>query len=277
MGRFEQQCVVVTGAASGIGEATVRGIVAEGGSVIIADLQEERGRALASELGSAARFFYTDVTDETHIAGAVACAQKEFGVLTGMVNNAGIVGAVGSIMETSAEAFDHTMSILSRAVFLGIKHAGRAMQAQRRGAIVSLASTAGIVGGQGPHVYTMAKHAVVGLTKSAACELARFGIRVNAIAPGGTVTPMTNALGDNNPDSTAQFIASLSPLGIACMPDDIAKGILYLLSEDARYVTGHTLVIDAGVTTSGTTPPPFYTADSDILLHAGLRGMPAKD
>jgi NAD(P)-dependent dehydrogenase (short-subunit alcohol dehydrogenase family) len=177
-------------------------------------------------------------------------------------------------MDTSAAAFDHTMAILSRAVFLGIKHAARAMQPQGRGAIVSLASTAGIVGGQGPHVYTMAKHGVVGLTKSAACELARIGIRVNAIAPGGTVTPMTDALGDNNPASTAEFIASSSPLGIACMPEDIARGILYLLSDDARYVNGHTLVIDAGVTT-GAVPPPFFSADSDILLHAGLRGMPA--
>jgi len=269
-----QQCVVVTGGASGIGAATARGIVEEGGSVVIADLQEERGRALASALGDAARFHYTDVTREQDIVGAIALAQEAFGALTGMVNNAGIVGAVGPIMETSVEAYDHTMAILSRAVFLGIKHAARAMQPQRRGAIVSLASTAGVVGGQGPHVYTMAKHGVVGLTKSAACELARLGIRVNAVAPGGVVTPMTDALGDNNPASTAQFIASNSPLGIACMPEDIARGIIYLLSDDARYVSGHTLVIDAGLTT-GAVPPPFFTQDADILLHAGLRGLGA--
>ncbi|MEZ5503850.1 MAG: SDR family oxidoreductase [Halioglobus sp.] len=271
MGRFENQSVVVTGGASGIGEATVRAIVAEGGQVVIADLQDARGRALADELGAAAMFHPTDVTREADIAGAVAQAQSRFGPLSGMVNNAGIVGAVGSIMDTSAEAFDHTMAILSRAVFLGIKHAARAMKPQGRGAIVSLASTAGIVGGQGPHVYSMAKHGVVGLTKSAACELARLGIRVNAVAPGGTVTPMTNALGDNNPESTAQFIASNSPLGFACMPEDIARAILFLLSEESRYVTGHTLVIDAGVTT-GAEPPPFFSQEADILLHAGLRG-----
>jgi NAD(P)-dependent dehydrogenase (short-subunit alcohol dehydrogenase family) len=271
MSRFSEHCVVVTGGASGIGEATVRGIVAEGGSVVIADLQEDRGRALVAELGPATVFHYTDVTKEDEIAGAIALAQEQFGPLTGMVNNAGIVGAIGSIMDTSAEAFDHTMAILSRAVFLGIKHAARAMQPQGRGAIVSLASTAGIVGGQGPHVYTMAKHAVIGLTKSAACELARLGIRVNAVAPGGTVTPMTNALGDNNPESTAQFIAASSPLGIACMPEDIARGILFLLSDDTRYMTGHTLVIDAGVTTGGE-PPPFFSQEADIVLHAGLRG-----
>lgn len=276
MSRFENHNVVVTGGASGIGEATTRAIVAEGGRVLVADLQEERGRELVSELGDTVAFHLTDVTSEEDIASAIAAAQDSFGPLTGMVNNAGIVGAIGSIMDTSAEAFDHTMAILSRAVFLGIKHAARAMQPEGRGAIVSLASTAGIKGGLGPHVYTMAKHGVVGLTKSAACELAALGIRVNAVAPGGTVTPMTNALGDNNPESTAEFIAAGSPLGFACMPEDIAKGILYLLSEDARYTTGHTLVIDAGETTGGQ-PPPFFSQDADVLLHAGKRGMEATE
>jgi NAD(P)-dependent dehydrogenase (short-subunit alcohol dehydrogenase family) len=274
MSRFKDQCVVVTGGASGIGEATVRAIIEEGGRVIIADLQKERGQALASELGSSATYHYTDVTQEEDIVGAIALAQKKYGPLTGMVNNAGIVGAIGSIMETSAEEFDHTMAILSRAVFLGIKHAARAMKPQGRGAIVSLASTAGVVGGLGPHVYTMAKHGVVGLTKSAACEMAKLGIRVNAVAPGGTVTPMTNALGDNNPETTAEFIAQSSPLGFACMPDDIARGILFLLSDDTRYMTGHTLVIDAGQTT-GAEPPPFFSEEADILLHAGQRGIAA--
>ena len=271
MTRLDGGCVVVTGGASGIGEATVRAVVAAGGHAVIADLQDDRGRALASELGAATVFHHTDVTREKDIADAVDCAGETFGPLTGMVNNAGVVGAIGSIMETSAEAFDHTMSILSRAVFLGTKHAARAMKAQKRGAIVSLASTAGVMGGLGPHVYTMAKHGVVGLTKSAACELSRLGIRVNAVAPGGTVTPMTSALGDNNPETTADFIAAGSPLGFACMPEDIANGILYLLSDDARYVTGHTLVIDAGETT-GAEPPPFFSQEADILLHAGQRG-----
>jgi NAD(P)-dependent dehydrogenase (short-subunit alcohol dehydrogenase family) len=188
-----------------------------------------------------------------------------------MVNNAGIVGAVGSIMETPVEDFDRTMAILSRAVFLGIKHAARAMQPQGRGAIVSLASTAGITGGLGPHAYTMAKHGVVGLTKSAASELAASRIRVNAVAPGGTVTPMVSALSDGTLESTAEFIAAKSALGIACMPEDIARGILFLLSDDSRYTTGHTLVIDAGETT-GAQAPPFHSQDADILLHAGQRG-----
>ena len=278
MGKFSNHTVVITGAASGIGEATARGIVRDGGNVIIADLQEEAGQALAAELGAAAVFHKTDVTREEDIAGAVAAAQREFGSLTGMVNNAGIVGAIGSIMDTSAEAYDHTMSILARAVFLGIKHAAIAMKPNGGGAIVSLASTAGVVGGLGPHVYTMAKHGVVGLTKSAACELATYSIRVNAVAPGNTVTPMTSAVISNDPndaDKATKAIAEMSPLGIAGMPADIANGIMFLLSDEARYTTGHTLVMDAGQTTGGTDRPAFFDAKADVLLHAGKRGNKA--
>lgn len=273
MGRFDGRSVVVTGAASGIGEATARGIVREGGRVVIADLQAERGAALARELGPAAVFHQTDVSIEDDIAGAVAAAQREFGALYGMVNNAGIIGAVGSIMETSAEAFDHTMAILSRAVFLGIKHAGRAIRQSGRGAIVSTASTAGVAGGLGPHVYTMAKHGVIGLTKSAACEMAPLGIRVNAVAPGNTVTDMTSALIGGDPanhEAATRAIAAVSPLGIAGVPDDIANAILFLLSDDARYVTGQTLVVDAGQTTGGASQA-FHGSKPEVLLHAGKR------
>lgn len=274
MARLEGRCVVVTGAASGIGEATARLVVAEGGQVVVADLQEERGRSLVESLGAAAVFCRTDVTQEADIAAAVALAQSHFGGLYGMVNNAGIVGAVGSIMDTSADAYDRTMAILARAVFLGIKHAARAMKPNRRGSIVSLASTAGIMGGLGPHVYTMAKHGVIGLTKSAAAELSAFGIRANAVAPGNTVTAMTNAVITNDPDdhiTTEKAIAATSPLGIAGMPEDIANGIVFLLSDEARYMTGHTLVMDAGQTSSGTQRLSFFDADAEMILHAGGR------
>lgn len=180
------------------------------------------GRALAEELSEAVQFISCDVTKEEDIVAAIAAAEQHFGPLTGMVNNAGIIGAVGSIMDTSAEAFDYTMAILSRPVFLGIKHAARAMKPRGKGAIVSMASTAGIVGGLGPHLYTMAKHGVVGITKSAASELANCGIRVNAVAPGGTVTPMTSALTDNDEQQIAQNLAQASPFGFAPLPTDIA-------------------------------------------------------
>ncbi|MCB1706731.1 MAG: SDR family oxidoreductase [Halioglobus sp.] len=270
MARFSGKGFVVTGGASGIGEATTRSLVAQGGRVVIADVQEDLGMALVAELGDGVRFKHMDVTNEAQIIAAIDLAVAEFGQLDGMVNNAGIIGAIGSIMDTSADDYDFTMSILSRGVFLGIKHAGRAMQPNGAGAIVSLASTAGVKGAEGPHVYTMAKHGVVGLTKSAASEFGAFGVRVNAVAPGGTVTPMKSALTDNDVELITKSIAADSPLGIACMPQDIANGIVFLLSEEARYISGHTLVIDGGLTTGGAASP-FYSQEAEVMLHAGQR------
>jgi NAD(P)-dependent dehydrogenase (short-subunit alcohol dehydrogenase family) len=251
MGRFSGHVVVVCGGASGIGEAVARALVREGGRVVIADLQDERGAQLVAELSGMALFHRTDVTREEDVAAAVELAESAFGPLTGIVNSAGIVGVIGPIADTPAEAFDRTMAILSRGVFLGIKHAARVMQASgTRGAIVSLASTAGVVGGQGPHTYSMAKHGVIGLTKSVASELSPMGIRVNAVAPGGTVTPMTATLTGGDVQLLTEVLTAGSPLGIACLPEDVANGILFLLSDEARFITGHTLVIDAGITTS---------------------------
>lgn len=271
MNRLADRTVVITGAASGIGAATARKVVAEGGNVVIADLQDQRGEALAAELGPQATYVHADVTREEDIAGAVHKAVDHFGGIHGMVNNAGIVGAIGSIMDTPAEEYDFTMSILARAVFLGIKHAAKAM-GDSGGAIVSIASTAGVQGGLGPHVYTMAKHGVVGITRSAASELSPKGIRVNAVAPGNTVTDMTSAVVANDPedyDSTTQRLAETSPLGYAGQAEDIANAIVYLLSDESRYVAGHTLVVDAGQTSSGLDRPPFFETEAATMLHRG--------
>jgi NAD(P)-dependent dehydrogenase (short-subunit alcohol dehydrogenase family) len=275
-GRLEGKVAVLTGAASGIGEGTARRFVAEGARVVVADIQAEKGLRVAKSLGDAARFVRTDVTQESDIAGAVDTAVAEFGQLDVMVNNAGIVGAVGSIVETSAEAFDATMAVLARAVFLGIKHAGRVMLPRRSGSIVSIASTAGVQGGLGPHVYTMAKHGVVGLTKSAASEFARRGIRVNAVAPGNTVTAMTADVVAGDPDdrdAVTETITTMSPLRIPGLPEDIAAAILYLASDEARYVTGQTLVVDAGQTSGSGGPVPFHRQGAEVIREAGRRGI----
>ncbi|WP_238946683.1 SDR family oxidoreductase [Seongchinamella unica] len=275
MNRFENAAVVVTGGASGIGEATVRALVKEGAGVVIADLQRELGEALATELGDRAVFCQTDVTREVDIELAVATAVKRFGCLSGMVHCAGVVGAVGSITDTSVEAYQRTMDIHCKGALLCVKHAARVMG--EGSAIVTISSTAGLLGGQGPHVYTMAKHAVIGLTRSAASELMARKIRVNAVAPGGTVTPLVNHLAGVDADTTAAVLAEQSPLGIACMPEDIAAAILYLLGPESRYVTGHTLTVDAGLTTAGWNPPPFFSQDAQLLLHAGQREDAAAD
>ena len=245
-GRLDGKVCVITGAASGIGAGTARMFVAQGAKVIVADMQADAGLALVAELGDNARFALCNVTKEADVATAVDLAVSEFGRLDVMFNNAGIVGAVGRISEMSVEAWDNTIDILLRGVFLGVKHAARVMLPQNSGVIINTSSTAGLRGGLGPHAYTAAKHGVIGLTRSAANELAPNGIRVNAISPGNTVTAMTAAVTTGNADdiaATTDRIASMSPLGYAGVPDDIAAAALYLASDDARYVSGHTLVV----------------------------------
>lgn len=270
-GRLNGQVAVITGGASGIGEGTVRRFVAEGARVIIADMQADTGQALAEELGDSTRFIECNVTDEDAIAAAVDLAVAEFAKLDIMFNNAGIVGAVGPISETPVEAWDNTMSILLRGVFLGTKHAARVMMPNNSGSIISTSSTAGILGGLGPHVYTAAKHGVIGLTKSVANELAQYSIRANAISPGNTVTAMTAGVGGDHSDmeGASKRIASGSPLGYAGFPDDIANAALYLASDESRYVSGHTLIVDAGQTASGMVPNRFHNGDIREFHEAG--------
>ena len=273
-GRLEGKVAVITGAASGIGAETARVFVANGARVVVADFQEEAGKKVAAQLGDRARFIRCDVTKEQDVAAAVDLAVSAFGQLDVMVNNAGIVGAVGPISTTSAEAWDATLSVLLRGVFLGMKHAARVMSPRKTGVILSIASTAGVVGGLGPHAYTAAKHGVVGLTKSVASELAPYGIRVNAVAPGNTVTAMTSSVITGDPNDlgkTEAQIAKGTSLGIAGMPSDIANALLYLASEEARYVTAHTLVVDSGQTSAlGRTV--FHDGTNDVIREAGKRG-----
>ena len=271
-GRLADKVAVITGAASGIGAGTARMFVAEGARVVVADLQVDAGMALVDELGDVARFAHCDVTNEADVAAAVDLAVSEFGRLDVMFNNAGIVGAVGRISEMPLEAWDHTIDILLGGVFLGTKHAARVMRPQGSGVIISTSSTAGVMGGLGPHAYTAAKHGVIGLTKSVANELAADGIRVNAISPGNTVTAMTATVTTGDAADTAGAeakIAAGSPLGYAGVPDDIAAAALYLASDESRYVSGHTLVVDAGQTTAGMTPNRVNVGEHRQIHEAG--------
>ncbi len=272
--RLEGKVAVITGGASGIGAGTARRFVAAGAKVVIADMQVEPGMELAAELGDAASFAECNVLNEDQVGAAVDQAVADFGRLDVMFNNAGIVGVIGPIAETSIEAWDNTIDILLRGVFLGTKHASRVMTPQGSGgSIISTSSTAGVLGGLGPHAYTAAKHAVIGLTKSVANELAPHGIRVNAISPGNTVTAMTAAVStkDNDFDKTAERIAGGSPLGYAGYPEDIANAALYLACDESKYVTGHTLVVDAGQTTAGMTLHRFHTGATVEFHEAGRR------
>jgi NAD(P)-dependent dehydrogenase (short-subunit alcohol dehydrogenase family) len=273
--RLKDKVAVITGGACGIGEGAARRFVEEGASVVISDLQAEAGEALANELGTAARFIRTDVTREEDVAAAVDLAVSEFGRLDCMVNNAGIVGVIGSIKDTPTDAWDFTIAVLLRGVFLGMKHAARVMVPQESGSIISLSSTAGVAGGLGSHCYTAAKHAVVGLTKSVASELGQKHIRVNAVAPGNIVTPMTADVVTSDPTNVelaAEAIKAMSPLGIAGFPIDIANALLFLASDEARYISGHTLLVDAGQTT-GATPSIFHLMEPGMMREAGKREL----
>ena len=248
MGRLQDKVAIVTGGASGIGEATVRLFVAEGARCVIADIQDDKGEALATELGDAAVYARTDVSREDDVRGAVERAVSEFGRLDVMFNNAGYVGAPGPIAQVPVEEYDRLSGVLLRGVFLGIKHAAAVMQPQGSGVILNTASIGAFRGGEGTHLYGALKAAVVQLTKSAALELAEQNVRVNAIAPGGVATPIAESLtGAAIPlDVVRKSLENFQPLRRAGLPEDIARAALWLASEDASFVTGHTLVVDGG-------------------------------
>ena len=266
--RFEGKVGFVTGGASGLGEALARLMVAEGGSVVVADIHGDRAAAVAESLGSAAHAVTCDVTDEAQVAAGIDAAVQHFGRLDAVFANAGIVGAVGPIAEANLDDFDRTIAVLVRGVFATVKHGARAMIAQGQGgAIVCTSSVAGVQGGLGPHAYTVAKTGVIGLARSAAAELAQYGIRCNAIAPGSIATGMTAHViaGDpDNLDKARERIGAQSPLGRAGVPSDIAETAMFLMSEGGSYITGQTIVVDAGVT-SGASMSPTWSASRMVI------------
>ncbi|MGI9598552.1 MAG: glucose 1-dehydrogenase [Acidimicrobiales bacterium] len=275
--RLAGRVAVVTGAASGIGEAIAGRFVAEGAKVMLGDIQDGPGLALVDELGPNARFRHCDVTAESDLAALVDKAVEAFGRLDVMVNNAGIVGARGPIATTPVEEYDATMAVLLRGTFLGVKHAARVMQPQGSGSIINLASTAGVMGGLGPHVYATAKHGVVGLTKNVAAELCRSGIRVNCIAPGSTATPMVAKahLDDHQAvEAVESRLAELSPIrGRAATADDVAGVALFLAGDEAGNVNGHCLAVDGGLTTGSSSDDPPYAAQLPMMREAGREGL----
>jgi NAD(P)-dependent dehydrogenase (short-subunit alcohol dehydrogenase family) len=254
--RLSGKVAVITGGASGIGEASVREFVARGCRVVVADVLDEQGRALVRSLGDAvADFVHADVSVEADVKRAVGRAVERFGRLDCMFNNAGAAGVHGPIADTPVEGFDRTIAVLLRGVFLGMKHAAPVLVAQRSGSILSTASVAGIGIGLGPHVYSAAKAAVIHLTRSVAVELAEQNVRVNCICPGGIATPIFGrAVGlsaegaQRTVDTMANILSTIQPWPRSGQPQDIARAAVFLASEDASFVTGHALVVDGAIT-----------------------------
>lgn len=252
MAEFEGKTAVITGGASGIGEASARLFVAEGGNVVIADMQAARGSALAEELGAAARFVEVEVRQEDQVKATVDCAVETWGRLDCMFNNAGFGGVLGKIEEVPVDEFDMTMDVLVRGVFLGMKHAIPVMKQQGSGSIINTGSIAGVTAGRGPIVYSAAKAAVVHLSKVAAMELGEHRIRVNCICPGYIATPLSAGT-VGRPDSLIEdrldSYADRQPIPRPGLPDDIAQMALYLAGERSTFVTGQTMVVDGGAIT----------------------------
>jgi xanthoxin dehydrogenase len=275
--RLNGKVAVITGAASGIGAASARRFVKEGARVVLGDIQQEKGDALVAELGDAAIFTLCNVTREEDVAKLVDLAVDHFGSLDIMFNNAGIVGAVGPIDTTIAAEWSATLDILLNGVFYGMKHAARVMKPQGSGVIISMASTAGVMGGLGPHTYAAGKHAVVGLTKNVAAELCRFGIRVNAIAPASMATEMLASILTGDPadiNGAVDALAAASPLlDRAGTAEDVANAALWLASDEAGYTNGHILAIDAGMTTGSTLEGPSFAEYEPMIREGGKKGL----
>ena len=277
--RLKGKVAVITGAASGIGAATAKTYVEQGARVVLGDIQDLPTEALAASLGGSAHavFRHCNVTNEAEVEALVEAAVSEFGQIDVMFNCAGIVGAVGPMSTTPADEWKLTIDIMINGVFYGMKHASRHMKEAGSGSIISMSSTAGVMGGLGPHAYTAAKHAVVGMTKNLAAEVGGFGVRVNCIAPAGMATPMVAEVitGDHhNLDDTIAALAEGSPLkGRAGLAQDVANAALWLASDESGYTSGLTLTVDAGATTGSTAEAPAFADYQPMMREAGKSGL----
>ncbi|XP_043703790.1 zerumbone synthase-like [Telopea speciosissima] len=255
-GRLEGKVALITGGASGLGKATAHEFIQEGATVIIADMDTQLGPITAHDLGPQAHFVTCDVTIEAQVAAAVDLAVARHGRLDVMYNNAGIAGQSipPSIADLDLDHFDRVMAVNVRGSIAGIKHAARVMVPTNSGSILCTASISGLLGGLGPHPYTVSKFAIPGIVKSAASELCRHGVRINCISPFVVPTPLVMAqLGaiytSAGQERIMEIVDGLGELkGSRCDEMDVARAAVYLASDDAKYVSGHNLVVDGGFT-----------------------------
>jgi NAD(P)-dependent dehydrogenase (short-subunit alcohol dehydrogenase family) len=254
-GRLDGKVAVVTGAASGIGRGTVDLFVKEGARVIAADIQDDKGARIEDEHKGMVHYVRCDVSREADIAAAVGAAKARFGRLDCLFNNAGTGGAMDPADGVTAEGFDAVMHLHVRAALLGMKYAVPLMKAVGGGAIVSTASVAGLQAGYGPVLYSIAKAAIIHMTKVTAAQLAQYNIRVNCICPGLIATNifaqglgMPSQLAETRLDAIADAAKNSQPLQRGGRPRDIAEGVLYFASDGADWVTGQALAIDGGLT-----------------------------
>jgi len=241
------QVVLITGGLTGIGRAAAVAFAKRGANVVVAGRRDEAGFALAKELralGGEAEFINADVRKEDDVRALVDKTVARFGRLDVAVNNAATEGQLGPITDQTAETFAATFDTNVLGVVLSMKHEVRAMQAQGDGNVINISSTYGHEGAANASIYVAAKHAIEGITKSAALELAKSGIRVNAVAPGPTDTGMLTRF--TGTDENKAALASQVPMGRLGRAEEVADGIVFIASDEARFITGHILNVDGG-------------------------------
>ena len=239
--------VLITGGLTGIGRAAAVAFAKKGANVVVAGRRDEAGKALVKELrsfGSEAEFINADVRKEDDVRALVDKTVARFGRLDVAVNNAGTEGKVGPITDQTAESYAATFETNVLGVILSMKHEVRVMQGQGSGSIINVSSTYRHQGAAGASIYAGSKHAVEGITKSVALEVAKSGIRVNAVAPGPTDTGMLTRF--TGTDENKAILAKQVPLGRLGLPEEVADGTVFLGSNEARFITGHILAVDGG-------------------------------
>ncbi|AXT84367.1 3-alpha-hydroxysteroid dehydrogenase [Aeromicrobium sp. A1-2] len=255
MNRLDGKHAIITGGAQGQGEAIARAFVREGARVVIADVADEAGSALAADLGDAAVFIHHDVSDAASWDRLVPEAESHLGApVDVLVNNAGIL-RFGEVDTMPMDDFDLLLNVNQRGCFLGMRAVAPAMKQGRRGSIINCSSVEGLAGMASLTAYTGTKFAIRGMTKAAAVELGAFGVRVNSVHPGMIDTPMTQAHGG---DAAMEWGATRVPLERVGTPEDIAPLYVYLASDESGYTTGGEFAVDGGVTATHS----FYPGNS---------------